>query len=204
VIVCLVLVFSSQITQDYLLRKKIVHYQKEILTIQGEKPLETNFDSYPNTIVKNKKLLGGKALEVHSSKKVEGGYFATYTFNIKEDGNYRIYMGGTTPGSVGKDSPWHSPITFILDGKETFLSEEILKKRWPNLTDFNYVFGGYFFFKLTNTELHQGPHTITVRVEKTRAADDFYTYFIDAFIIVKEDFEPDFDVGKIPKELFYV
>jgi len=201
---CLLIVLVPFISKAV---KNYTHYLKEkdqVIVIEGESPLASNFHDSTGYIGEKNHFFGGKSLQLNTRVAVDGGYWVTYEVEISEESPYSIYLVGTPPGPARIGSEWHSPYSISIDGgPERFLVEEIIRTEWPFVFSYRSSSGGYYFTKIATAQLSQGKHTITIRINDRRQKDDHFTIYLDALLLAPSSFQPKANIGKIPKELFY-
>lgn len=204
IILLIVLIILSSLIVRIIEYRQYSQLAKNITIIEGELPEESNYFPSPGYITRNMRLLGGKALELRTPEESPSGYYASYSFNIKKDGVYNIFLAGTPPGPLNEGSEWFSPYSISIDGVTAReFTEEIITKEWPAYLKHEYLSGGYYFVRLMTIGLKEGPHKITVTVTRPRKHDNNFTLFIDAIIISPEDFKPESSLRKIPKDIFF-
>ena len=203
-LLCVFLIIVTSITKRIIDHRINLNTLKEIIIIEGEAPISSNFHTGPGYMVKNKKMLKDSSIELQTNIPVEGGYFINYEFDIKNKGAYNVYIAGTPPGPDKKGSEWFSPYTVTVDNNTPeFFTEEKLLNEWPHYRDYEYIAGGYFYIKLFTLDFATGKHTVNIKIDKRRKFDGNFTFFIDALIVSPSNIRPEYNVRKIPKKVFH-
>jgi len=167
---------------------------KRYVIVEGEKPVQANmqFDS-----ILNSNFLSGKSLEFHSTEVPPGGFQLKYSFFLKEDGEYRIWMAGTPPGPDSAGNPWFSPFWLGFDSENlTHFTEEQIPNGFP------YSKGGYHWTLLASKFFSSGTHTICLKLDEPRLKDNSYVLYLDGFLLTPKDWVPARKIGKIPMSIF--
>ncbi len=202
--ICTILLILSAMPKRIIDYRNYLDSLNDVIIIEGEKPKDSNYYSSPGFVANSIKLLGGKSLELQAPDAAKENYYVTYDFELADDGMYNIFIAGTPPGPAKKGEEWFSPYTISIDNTVTkSLTEELLSEEWPSFYDFHYHGGAYYFIRLMTVPLKQGSHEIKITIDGRRKHDGNFTFFIDALVIVPEDFKPKSDVKNMPKDLFY-
>ena len=151
-----------------------------VILIEGEDAVSTNVALEPTL---NYGASGSRTLQLNRNVGLQGDavFFSEYVFYVQDEGDYRLWYGGTPPGPRDDLQPsYSSPFRYSVDGGEkTDMYREKMSVRGQYLPT--------FYWNETDTvHLSRGVHTIRFEIGERRRYDSTYLFYLDTILLLKE------------------